>query len=100
MNVTVVVPKTLRGLLDGRRQVELGVPHTADIGDVLQTLLSLYPKLKTAMASDRRIGPQQLLVFMGERGSRDLARGQPGIRNGDRVYLCASAAEPARRAVV
>ena len=29
MNVTVILPKTLRFAVDGKRQVDLGVPSTA-----------------------------------------------------------------------
>jgi hypothetical protein len=100
MNVTVVIPKTLRTLVDGRKQLDLGVPVTADIGDVLQTLLSLYPRLRTALANEQGKGRQQLLVFMGERGARDLASGKSGLKNGDRLYLCATPPLPVIRAVV
>lgn len=97
MNVLIVIPRTLKHLMDGRRQVELGIPSTADVGDVLQSLFSLYPKLKTAMANERRLVRQQMSLWLDERASQELARHGLGMREGDRLYLCAPAPEPAAR---
>jgi hypothetical protein len=54
MNVTVVVAKPLQAACEGRARIELGVPSTADVADVLQTLLSLYPGLKAFVPSEKR----------------------------------------------
>ncbi len=66
MNVTVIVPRALRPIFDGRRELELGVPPSADVGDVLQTLLTLYPKLSQQLPDERRAARQHLnLVYTG-----------------------------------
>ncbi len=54
MNVTVIIPKPLQAACEGRARIELGVPGGADVGDVLQTLIALYPGLRAFVASDKR----------------------------------------------
>ena len=90
MNVTVLVPPTLRSAVDGKHKLELGVPAGAGVGEVLQTLLTLYPKLRGAMASETRPRRQQLTVVVEPGSAR---RGQ---RDGVRVWLFAppGSAEP------
>jgi hypothetical protein len=46
------------------------------------------------MASEQKAGRQQLLLFLGERGARELAAGHSGMREGDRLYLSAMAGAP------
>ena len=53
MNVTIMVSKPLQAACDGRQRIELGVPNSTGIGDIIQTLLSLYPKLVRHMAHER-----------------------------------------------
>jgi hypothetical protein len=68
MNVTVVVAASLRAAFDGRSKLELGVPPGADVGDVMQTLFSLYPKLVQLIPNERRPIRQYLsLVLQGDR---------------------------------
>jgi len=90
VNVTVLVPPTLRSAVDGKHKLDLGVPAGAGVGEVLQTLLTLYPKLRAAMASETRPRRQQLTVVVEPRTAR---RGQ---RDGVRVWLFAppGSAEP------
>lgn len=83
MNVTVLVPSTLRAAVDGKHKLDLGVPAGSGVGEVLQTLLTLYPKLRSALASDTRWRRQQLSVVVEPRTAR---RGQ---RDGVRVWLFA-----------
>jgi hypothetical protein len=83
VNVTVLVPSTLRAAVDGKHRLDLGVPAGAGVGEVLQTLLTLYPKLRSALASDTRLRRQQLTVVVEPRSAR---RGQ---RDGVRVWLFA-----------
>jgi hypothetical protein len=91
VNVTVLVPSTLRAAVDGKHKLDLGVPAGAGVGEVLQTLLTLYPKLRTALANEIRPRRQQLSVVFEPRpvlrGSRETVR----------VWLFAppGAAEPA-----
>ena len=94
LNVTVVVPPTLRGAMDGRKQVQLGVPPHADVGDVLETLLKLYPKLMHHVASDRKVVTSTLTLFLGEQGAQDLASRRTGLREGTRLYLSAGVPKP------
>jgi hypothetical protein len=90
VNVTVLVPSTLCSAVDGKQKLDLGVPAGAGVGEVLQTLLTLYPKLRSAMASETRPRRQQLTVVFEP---RSLLRGS---RDGVRVWLFAAAgsAEP------
>ncbi len=54
MNITVVVPRTLQAACEGRSKIELGVPPASTIGDVVQTLMSLYPGLRAFVANEKR----------------------------------------------
>lgn len=81
----------MRSAVDGRGQLELGVPLTADLGDVLQTLFTLYPKLRAHVPSEKRPVRQHLNIFLSEQGSRDLAARRKGMREGQVVYVFASA---------
>jgi hypothetical protein len=54
VNVTVLVARSLRGTVEGRVEIELGLPATAGMGEVLEVLLKLYPKLAVKMINDRR----------------------------------------------
>ena len=85
MNVTVLVPSTLRSAVDGKHKLDLGVPAGAGVGEVLQTLLTLYPKLRGALASETRPRRQQLTVVVEPRPVRR------GSREGVRVWLFAPA---------
>ncbi len=89
MNVTVLVPSSLRSAVDGKRRVELGVPAGSGVGEVLQTLLTLYPKLARVLATERQHGRQGLTLFYEEAGLRR------GRREHARVWLFAPQAEPA-----
>jgi len=94
LNVTVVVPPTLRGAMEGRKQVQLGVPPHADVGDVLETLLRLYPKLMHHVANDRKVVSSILTLFLNEQAAQDLASRRTGLREGTRLYLSAGMPKP------
>jgi molybdopterin converting factor small subunit len=91
VNVTVLVPSTLRAAVDGKHKLDLGVPAGSGVGEVLQTLLTLYPKLRSAMANETRPRRQQLTVVVEPRPA------VRGAREGVRVWLFAApgSAEPA-----
>lgn len=55
MNITVIIPKALQPACEGRSKIELGVPSSTDVGEVLQTLMALYPGLRAWVASE--LGP-------------------------------------------
>jgi len=87
VNVTVLVPSTLRAAVDGKHKLDLGVPSGAG---VLQTLFTLYPKLRSAIASETRLRRQQLTVVFEPRS------GLRGQRESVRVWLFAPAAAAER----
>ena len=90
MNVTVLVPSTLRAAVDGKHKLELGVPAGAGVGEVLQTLLTLYPKLARVVASERAQGRPGLTAFFEESATRH------GHREHARVFLFAPSTEAAQ----
>ncbi len=54
MNVTVMIPRGLQAACEGRARIELGVPPTSTVGDVVQTLMALYPGLRAFVANEKR----------------------------------------------
>lgn len=89
MNVTIVLSASLRPLMEGRAQIELGVPLTADVGDLLQTLFTLYPRLRPLQADERLARRGQLQLFFDERTSRALTQRRGALREGERLFLSA-----------
>jgi hypothetical protein len=69
--------------VEGRRKLELGVPPSADLGDVVHSLMALYPKLAAHVPSDRRPIRQHLSLYLSGR-----------LHEGQTIYLFASAATP------
>ncbi len=90
VSVTLVASRHLRPALEGRERVELGLPHSATLVDVLETLFQMYPKLGRFLASERRPLRCALQLMVDERSGRALAEGN-GMQEGDRVYLSAPA---------
>jgi hypothetical protein len=54
MNITVIIPRTLQAACEGRSKIELGVPPTSDVADIITTLMALYPGLKAFVANEKR----------------------------------------------
>ena len=54
MNITVIIPRTLQAACEGRAKIELGVPPTSDVADIITTLMALYPGLKAFVANEKR----------------------------------------------
>ena len=54
MNVTIISPRTLQAACEGRAKIELGVPPSSDLADIITTLMSLYPGLKAFVANEKR----------------------------------------------
>ena len=54
MNVTVMIPRPLQAACEGRGRIELGVPPSSSVGDVVQTLMALYPGLRAFVANEKR----------------------------------------------
>ena len=98
MNVTVCIPPSLWTAVEGRQELNLGLPPTADVGDLIDTLLSLYPRLRNFMASENVGSKSALGLFLSEASLRDLALRRKGLREGQIVYLVGGV--PRRPAVV
>lgn len=85
MNVTIHVAGPLRPAFDGRRKVELGMPPASDLSDVLQTLISLYPKLGVLLPHEgQRRGLQLNLMYQPKNEAMPLV-----LNEGQRLYLVA-----------
>ncbi|MBX7115013.1 MAG: hypothetical protein K1X64_11855 [Myxococcaceae bacterium] len=54
MNVTVLIPRALQPACEGRSKIELGVPPASGLGDVVLTLMTLYPGLRAYVANEKR----------------------------------------------
>ena len=54
MNITVIIPRTLQAACEGRARIELGVPASSDVADIITTLMTLYPRLKAFVANEKR----------------------------------------------
>jgi hypothetical protein len=89
MNIVVEVAPPLVAAVEGRRRLELGVPPNSDVGDILDTLLKLYPKLARHVASDRTVAESGINVYWSQSTKDEPAR----LREGQTVYLCASASK-------
>jgi hypothetical protein len=87
MNVTVVVPPALRLFVANKRQIELGVPITADVADVLQSLMVLYPKLTALQADERQGERRHLQLLLDEPTSEAIATGRTGLKEGKTLLL-------------
>lgn len=96
MNVTVMVPKSLRPSVEGKVKVNLGLPPSANVGDLLEALFTLYPKLKQHVASDKNAKANHLTLFAADSPFKDGPRWRIGLREGQTLYL--SAAQPKRLA--
>lgn len=54
MNITVIIPRSLQAACEGRAKIELGVPSSSDLGEIITTLMTLYPGLKAFVANEKR----------------------------------------------
>jgi hypothetical protein len=90
MNVTILVPPNLRSAMDGRETVELGVPATSGVGEVMEVLLQLYPKLRAHLANERKASTSQLHLFLPEQAGGWRGASRAGLRDGQRLYLFAA----------
>ncbi len=98
LDITVVVAPSLRAAFDGRLTVTLGVPATSNMGDVLESLLRLYPRTQALLAGDRGApGGRYLHVALDEHSSRELAQGGGGLAAGHKVFVFALSRPPASR---
>lgn len=92
MNVTVMVPNALRSAVDGRAKVNLGLPSKANVGDLLEALFTLYPKLRSHVATENKV-LKQLKYFSLFATEAQSDRPAPGLREGQTFYLAATQAQ-------
>lgn len=94
-DIAVSVAPSLRGAFDGRRELSLGVPAAAGIGDVVEALLRLYPRTRQLLAGDSgEPGSLYLHVAMDEATARELSPGAGGMASGCRLYVFALSRPP------
>lgn len=72
--------------MEGRNSVRLGVPPTSHVGDVVATLLTLYPQLARHISDDRNPSGPGLQLFLGDKARHDIGS---ALREGARLYLFA-----------
>lgn len=65
MNVTVHVAPALWRVMEGRRRLELGLPPGADTAELWDTLLALYPGLRSCLPGDLDGRPRLLGLWGG-----------------------------------
>jgi hypothetical protein len=94
LDITVVVAPPLRSAFDGRSQLSLGLPANADVGEVVETLLRLYPRSRSMLAGDGTTlsGRYMYLIVDGGAG---LAPEGGGLSAGHKVFIFALSRTPA-----
>ncbi len=95
--VLVVVAPALRGAFEGRREVRLGMPAHAGVGDVLESLFKLYPRVRQYLAGERGGSGLYLHIAMDERAGDALAHGNEGLSAGLKLYFFALSRAPGSR---
>ncbi len=83
------MPNALRKAFEGRQRITLGVPPTSHVGDIVATLLSLYPQMARYLADDRNPQSPAVQLFLGDHASEDLAHRGTGLTDGTQLYLFA-----------
>lgn len=87
LDITVVLSPVLRSVFDGRSTVSLSLPATAQVGDVVEALLQLYPRAKAFLAGDLKNPGGRFLHVATASGGQGLAAGQ-------KVYLLTLSRRP------
>ncbi|MBN1204965.1 MAG: hypothetical protein JXB05_08575 [Myxococcaceae bacterium] len=93
LDIIVEVAPPLRNAFEGRSQVSLGVPATAELGDVMESLLRLYPRTRAFLAGDHGgTSGRYMHVALGA----PLGSGQ-GLARGHKLFVFALSRSPASR---
>jgi hypothetical protein len=94
-DISVSVAPVLRSAFDGRRELTLGVPAAAGVGDVVEALLRLYPRTQKFLAGDGgEPGAPTLHFAMDEASARELVPGGGGMPGNCRLYVFALSRPP------
>jgi hypothetical protein len=76
--------------------VSLGLPATADLGDVVETLLRLYPRTRSLLAGDRGTpGGRFMHLVVDGSAIREGSQGAGGLAAGHKVFVFALTRPPA-----
>jgi hypothetical protein len=85
LNVSVHIAPQLQGATEGRSRLEIGLPAGAGLGELLESLFALYPKLREFLAHEgARPAGQELSILL----SREVDT--LWLRPEEPVYLVAS----------
>jgi hypothetical protein len=96
LDISVVVAPPLRNAFEGRSVVSLGLPATADLGDVVETLLRLYPRTRSLLAGDRGTpGGRFMHLVVDGSASQEGSQGSGGLAAGHKVFIFALSRPPA-----
>jgi hypothetical protein len=96
LDITVVVAPPLQSAFDGRSLVTLGLPATADVGELVETLLRLYPRTRNLLAGDRGApGGRYMQLVLDAPSLQVPAQGRGGLAAGHKVFLFALSRPPA-----
>jgi hypothetical protein len=89
-DITVVVAPPLRNAFEGRSQVSLGLPSTADLGDVVETLLRLYPRTRSLLAGDGGVpGGRYMHLVLDGSSVQEPAQARGALAAGHKVFIFA-----------
>lgn len=98
LDISVVVAPPLRNAFEGRSVVSLGLPATADLGDVVETLLRLYPRTRSLLAGDRGAPGgryMHMVVDSGASGGWEPGQGGAALAAGHKIFIFALSRPPA-----
>ena len=95
-DITVVVSPTLRNAFEGRSLVSLGLPSSANMGDVVETLLRLYPRTRSLLAGDGGMpGSRYMHLVLDVDAVRHPAQARGSLAAGHKVFVFALSRPPA-----
>ena len=96
LDITVVVAPPLQSAFDGRSHVSLGLPASADVGELVETLLRLYPRTRSLLAGDRGTpGGRYMHLVLDAPSLHMPVQGRAGLAAGHKVFLFALSRPPA-----
>jgi hypothetical protein len=96
LDITVVVAPPLQSAFEGRSQLSLGLPAMADVGDLVETLLRLYPRTRTLLAGDRGApGGRYMQLVLEAPSLREPFQALGGLAAGHKVFIFALSRPPA-----
>jgi len=96
LDITVVVAPPLQSAFDGRSLLSLGLPASADVGDLMETLFRLYPRTRSLLAGDRGTpGGRYMQLVLDAPSLREPVPGRAALAAGHKVFVFALTRPPA-----